>query len=282
MLERWILAVLRARVVVIATWLVVLGAGAFVSTQLPDLLETSFAVPGTESERARTLLAQHFDERPDGTFVVVFRADPADRALRRRLERRLESAARRLPSGEARELRLGGGILYGEIATRLDLNDAKEHTERLRDALGEEEPRAWVTGQPAIQHDLDPALAADLRRGEAFAVPLALVVLLFMFGASLAVFIPFVFAACTIAGTLAAVALVALALPTSTYVTNLVALIGLALAVDYSLLIVHRYREELARGGDTRDVVVRTMATAGRAVVFSGFAVAIGLALLLF
>jgi RND superfamily putative drug exporter len=282
-LERWTVAVLRARALVIAAWLVVLAAGVFAATQLPGLLATSFAVPGTESERARTLLAEHFDERPEGTFVVVFRGDPSDNALRRRLEGRLETAARVLPSGEARELRDGGGILYGEIATRLELDDAKQHTESLRDALRSSgEPRAWVTGQPAIQHDLDPVLASDLRRGEAVAVPLALAVLVFMFGASFAVFIPFAFAACTIAGTLAAVAGVALVLPTSTYVTNLVALIGFALAVDYSLLIVHRYREELARGDASQDAILRTMSTAGRAVVFSGLAVATGLALLLF
>ncbi len=66
------------------------------------------------------------------------------------------------------------------------------------------------------------------------------------------------------------------------YVTNLVELIGLALAIDYSLLIVHRFREELAGGLPVADAVPRTMATAGRAVVVSGLAVAAGLAVLLF
>ena len=67
---------------------------------------------------------------------------------------------------------------------------------------------------------------------------------------------------------------------TPTYATNLVQLIGLGIAVDYSLLIVYRFREELAAGQDVDDAVVRTMQTAGRAVVFSGIAVALGLALL--
>ena len=66
------------------------------------------------------------------------------------------------------------------------------------------------------------------------------------------------------------------------YVTNLVQLIGLGIAIDYSLLIVYRYREELERGDPKDEAIVRTMATAGRAVVFSGVTVAIGLALLLF
>ena len=106
--------------------------------------------------------------------------------------------------------------------------------------------------------------------------------LLAVFGASLAVAIPFLVAAGTIAATLTVVYALAHAVPMVTYVTNLVELIGLALAIDYSLLIVHRFREELEGHGSVDDAVVRTIATAGRAVVASGLAVAAGLGLLLF
>jgi RND superfamily putative drug exporter len=138
-----------------------------------------------------------------------------------------------------------------------------------------------VTGQPAIQHDLDPVFASDLRRGEAIALPMALLVLLAVLGVSWAVAIPFVVATSTIAVTLAAVYATAHEVSMVAYVTNLVGLIGLALAIDYSLLVVHRFREELARGGDIDAAVVRTISTAGRTVSASGLAVAAGLALLL-
>src|SRR5213076_1689958 len=69
---------------------------------------------------------------------------------------------------------------------------------------------------------------------------------------------------------------------TPTYATNLIQLIGLGLAVDYSLLVVYRFREEIARGLERDEAVVRTMETAGRAVMLSGAIVAVGLALLLF
>jgi RND superfamily putative drug exporter len=282
MSERWTRAVLRRRLAVLACWGAVLAGGALASTRLPSLLTSSFRVPGTESDRARTLLAEHFDERPDGTFVVVFPVRrPSDPALRRRLAHRLAEAAMRVPTGEARELRSGGGILYGDVATRLDLQAAKGYTDDLRRALHTSAPAGLVTGQPAIQHDLDPILSSDLRRGEALAVPLALLVLLGVLGLSLAVAIPFLFGGCTIAGTLAAIFGVAHLIPTATYVTNLVALIGLGLAIDYSLLVVHRFREELGGGLAPDEAIVRTMATAGRTVVFSGTAVAIGLGLLL-
>ena len=105
--------------------------------------------------------------------------------------------------------------------------------------------------------------------------------LLAVFGLSWAISMPFLFAGSTIMGTLGIVYLLAHELTMATYVTNLVQLIGLGIAIDYSLLIVYRFREELERPGSVDDAIVRTMATAGRAVIFSGATVAIGLALLI-
>ena len=110
---------------------------------------------------------------------------------------------------------------------------------------------------------------------------MALLVLLLVFGLSVVVTMPLLFAAATIFGTLAVVWVVAHLIVMATYAPNLVELIGLGIAVDYSLLVVYRFREELRRGDDVEEAVVRTMATAGRAVVFSGATVAIGLALLI-
>jgi putative drug exporter of the RND superfamily len=283
-LERWTRTVLRFRLVVLGLWIALLVLGAWSSTKLPSLLSNSFAVPGTDSERAREILSRSFRERPDGAFTVVFRVrDPSDRELRTRLHRRLARAARVVPTGHAGVLRPGAGVLWGDVDTTLDLKHAKRHTEALRNELRSSRgPPAYVTGQPAIQHDLDTTFKSDLRRGQAIAVPIALLILLGVFGLSLAVLVPFAFAACTITAALAAVYVLANAFSMVTYVTNLVELIGLGLAIDYSLLIVYRYREELAAGRSVEDAVLRTMATAGRAVVFSGAAVAIGLGLLLF
>ena len=282
MLERWTRRVLRARFAVLICWFAILGGGVYCATQLSPLLSNSFAVPGSDSERARVILARHFGERPDGTFTVVWRVlRPYDRALQRRLHARLVDLARTVPTGHAELVRPGGGVVYGDIGTRLDMQHAKRHTDDLRRALRAAHPNAYVTGLPAIQHDLDPIFAGDLRRGGEIAVPIAFLVLVALLGFSLSAVIPFVFAACTIAATLGAIYGIAHAVTMVTYVTNLVELIGLGLAVDYSLLIVYRFREELARGSAADDAVVRTMATAGRAVLFSGVAVAIGLALLL-
>ncbi len=282
--ERWTQAVLRYQSLVVACWIVVLVVGVGASTRLPGLLSNSFAVPGTDSDRARALLERSFGERTDGTFTAVFHvAKPSDKDVRRNIERRLAHAAAAIPGAHARPLRTGPGILYGDIATALPLQDAKRRTDAvrraLRDPLG---PPALVTGAPALQHDLDPIVSSDLRRAELIALPIALLVLVALLGLTTAVLIPLLFAAGTIAGALATVYAIAHVLPMATYVTNLVVLVGLALAIDYSLLVVHRHREELTHGGTVQAATARTMATAGRTVAFSGLAVAIGLTALLF
>jgi RND superfamily putative drug exporter len=197
-LARWTAVVLRFRIAVVACWLVVLGVGVWSSARLPDLVSTTFAVPGTDSDEVDRILADAFDERPEGTFTVVFRTRNASDP---RLESRLTRAARTIPGARVGTVRDGQGIAYADIATPLDLQDAKARTDDLREAL--REPGGvpvYVTGQPAIQHDLDPIFSGDLRRGEAVALPIAFVVLVAVLGLSFAVAIPFVFAACTITG----------------------------------------------------------------------------------
>lgn len=283
MLDRWIALVIRRRVVVVTAWLALVVLGLAGASGLSALLTNALDVPGTGSSRAQALLDERFGERPDGTFVVVF-PDGRDTGRARAKEaagRQLAAAADVVPGGRPGTLRSGGGILYGELRTALSLPDAKRFTVPIREALRAAGARdALVTGQPAIQHDVDPEFTADLHRGEAVAIPIALAVLLLVLGPSLAVLLPFVFATATVSVTLGLISLVARAVDTGTYVVNLVELIGLGLAIDYALLVVHRFREELGGPGTVDAAVARTMATAGRAVVVSGLAVGTGLALL--
>jgi RND superfamily putative drug exporter len=133
-----------------------------------------------------------------------------------------------------------------------------------------------------VNHDTQPIYNDDLAKGEMIAIPVALFVLLFMFGTLGGVVVPFVFAAVTVPTTLGIVWVFAHFTNMAVYVTNVVTLIGIAIAVDYSMLVVFRYREELTKTDDYEAALERTMATAGRATLFSGMTVAIGLALLVF
>ena len=140
--------------------------------------------------------------------------------------------------------------------------------------------RTYLSGFPAINHDTQEIFAEDLRRGESVGAPVAVLVLILMFGTLGGIVIPIAFAAVTIPTTLGFVWVIAHTMDMAIYVTNIVALIGFAIAVDYSMLVVFRYREELARTDDPHAALQTTMATAGRATLFSGLTVAIGLALL--
>jgi uncharacterized membrane protein YdfJ with MMPL/SSD domain len=280
---RW---VLRRRHWVIAVWLAALLSGAVASAHLSPLLANGFAVPHTDSARAAAILTRSFGDRSDGEYLVVFSADrPLVPSVRTEVQAAVERAARAVPSARAGPVEAAGRrLLYETVPTPLDLAHAKRYSARLAHALRLPAGiRAYVSGQAAIQHDLDPVFSSDLHRGEfEIALPSALVVLLLVLGPSLIVTLPLLFAGATIAATLGLVFAVAHATVLATYVTNLVELIGLALAVDYSLLVVSRFREELQTEDDVGEAIVRTMATAGRSVVFSGATVTVGLALLLF
>jgi uncharacterized membrane protein YdfJ with MMPL/SSD domain len=283
-MARWTRLVLRFRWPILAFWLVVLLAGGFAYSKLTPLLSNTFTVPGTDSERARTILEDHFGDRSDGEFLVIYKIRNGSAGVRLKLERSIRRAATAVPTGKATALRdAPGGVVYGSILTTLNLAKAKGYTDDIRRKLtAPPGVVGYVSGQPAIEGDLDPIFSHDLARGESIALPIALAVLLAVFGLSFAATIPFLFAAATITGTLGIVFIFAHYMTMATYVTNLVQLIGLGIAIDYSLLIVYRFREELGRTESKDEAILRTMATAGRAVIFSGATVAIGLALLLF
>ncbi len=283
-MARWTRLVLRFRWPILVFWLVVVLAGGYAAAHLSPLLSNTFTVPGTDSERARTILQERFGDRSDGEFLIVYRIVSGPTGIVDELKASLASGAEAVPGGKATPLRfVPHHVVYGSILSELNLSDAKGYTDdilhRLHPPPGVD---AYVSGQAAIQHDLDPIFSNDLKKGELIALPIALAVLLAVFGLSLATTLPFIFAAATITGTLGVVYLTAHLMVTATYVTNLVQLIGLGIAIDYSLLVLYRFREELERGDSTENAILRTMATAGRAVIFSGATVAIGLALLLF
>src|SRR5215208_5145293 len=251
----WTRFVLRHRWIVLGAWLAVLLAGGAASSGLSKLLSNEFTVPGTDSEEARTIMREHFGQRDDGSFLVVFRVpDSAGPATRGALRAALRRGAAAVEGGRAQPLQTASRtVVFGTIGSPLELTEGKRATPAVRRAVGQPaDAETWVSGTPAIQADLDPIFADDLLKGEAIALPVALIVLLAVFGLSLAVLIPFAMAACTITATLGIVWIVAHYMTTAIYVTNLVQLIGLGIAIDYSL------------------------------VVFSGATVAIGLALLLF
>jgi putative drug exporter of the RND superfamily len=275
--------VLRHRFAVLGVWLVVFVVAGWASSQLADLLTNRFTLPGTDTRRAEVILEDHFGQKSTGSFTIVVESDGRARVLVPQVRAAAERAAAELPTGRLVSVQpVTENVTVAQIVSELEPADSKSRTDEMRTAIGPI-PGAtiYLTGQAAIEHDLDPVFGEDLLRGELIAIPIALLILVFTFG-TLAFLIPFAFALVTIPTTLAIVWIFANFMELSTYLQNLVSLIGLGIAIDYSLLVVYRFREELRRGLPRDEAIVKTMATAGRAVVFSGTAVAIGLAMLLF
>ena len=274
MLNRWTRAVLRHRTLVILVWTLLAVLGASLSGALSSRLTTSLNIPGSASGQANAILARHFHENVEGSFTIVVSVGKESAAS---IERRTASAVASLPTGQVLQSKVIGAVLYVEADTDLDLARAAALTGQLRRALDARGlSRAMVTGPAALQSDMTPVLGGDLRRGEIIAVVLALILLVLLLGISGVVLIPFVVAGATIATTLLLVYLVTPVVPMDLYVPNVVELIGLGLAIDYSLLIVHRFRTEVGRESTTREAVLSTMTRTGRTVIISSSAVMVG------
>ena len=139
-----------------------------------------------------------------------------------------------------------------------------------------------ATGNIPLNGDIDATLDRDLQRAELVSLPLALVLLLLVFGSAAAALLTLGVGVIVIVAGLGATFALARSTDVSQYALNIVTLIGLGVAIDYSLFIVSRFREELARGATVEDAVAIALGTAGRAILFSGITVAIGLAGMLF
>ena len=279
MLENFTRQVVRFRGVVILLWVGVLAFGVFASAGVNSKLSTSLAVPGSDSTKAEEITVNHFGENSEGTFTVVYYFKHASAEEIATLKEKVARAARAIPSGKVIQSKVLGGILYTGVGTSLNLKEASHLTEQLRNALSEQGlSEAMVTGPPAIQGDFEPILSSDLRGGGVLALAIALLILIIIFGISRAVLIPFVTAAATIAAAISAVYLLADRVLMVLYIPNVVELIGLGLAIDYSILITHRFISEIKDAPEDREgAVIRTMSTAGRTVLLSGLTASIGL-----
>ena len=145
------------------------------------------------------------------------------------------------------------------------------------EANGKDGFEVYVAGNGAMGHDFQVGSEEDLARGEMFGGAIALVILVLVFGAVVAAFIPVLLAVFAIIAALGLTALVGQGFEFSFFVTNMISMMGLAVGIDYTLFILSRFREERDRGLDVLHAVDAAMSTAGRAVLFSGITVIIAL-----
>jgi len=173
-----------------------------------------------------------------------------------------------------------------EALVIVNLNDSSPAAQRYYQTLVSKVRQGTLqvvaTGQVPLNEAFNGTLEADLQRAEYVALPITLLMLVLIFAAVVAAALPLSVGLLAIVGGVGGTLFLARFTDVSQYAINVVTLIGLAVAIDYSLFVVNRFRDELAAGASREDAIAITMSTAGRAITFSGVTVAIGLSAMLF
>jgi RND superfamily putative drug exporter len=251
--------------------------------------------PGAESRQVAARLATDFGDG-ESSLVVLFEAPGRTDAASAQFQGEVQAGLAAL-SADPRVSAVVGYAQTGSsrfIGTAGDstwvlarLNISEDQATGAVDSLRSEiVPPAGMhvslTGSAAVDAAMSAQSEQDLGRAESISLPVALLILVLVFGTLVAAGLPLLIAGLAIPTTMTAVWLLAQHITMSIFVTSVVTMLGLALAIDYSLFMVSRFREELARGRTVEEAVERTVATSGKAVAFSGSAVALGLSGLLF
>ena len=302
-MERFARTLVRWRWAVLVLWAAVGAVAAVRAPRTPALLNIrGGSERETEATRADAILNREFS-RPIGEFFAVTLEGPAafDQPAGGAV---LDSVL----AGLAREPYVRGLVSYPSTSDTTFLSHDRRATfaivaldlasgdtagalvpparravrEALARAPGGAEVRARVTGRAPLDLDVRTVVTDDSKRGEQALLPLTLLILVLAFGALVAATLPLVVGMLAITVSLAIIGVIAQFTPMSVFVLNMTTMIGLGVGIDYSLLVVTRFREELARGLRRRQAAVSTMVTAGKAVITSGLTVVVGFGALLF
>ncbi|MFC9605352.1 MMPL family transporter [Streptomyces niveus] len=283
----------------VAVWLVVLvGAGLLVPRFTDSLTGSSLNVTGSESARAEKLMKEEFDSAVTEDVVVVFDSakrsvgDPAFREVVREsvAELRKQSGVAGVEdpytSGNEAQFAQDDRTALALAGVTGDERDRQEISPELQEVLDKaagSDVDVMLTGSSALNAAVVEQEDKDIARAESIGLPIALIVLLLAFGTLVAAGLPLLLGIAALLTSFGALGALSYLANFDTFVQAVVTMLGLALGIDYCLFVVTRQREELSArpGRPIADTVGTTMATAGKAVLFSGFTVLVSVAGLL-
>lgn len=265
------------------------GGDAFIDGNSPP--------PNSESGRALELVSEELPVIDSNVVTYVFSHDTmywdqveyeeaVDAALRPLLDSSISIMGissvyqdSQNPASVAQHVSMDGHSTAVFITINGTEEEVRGHVDILRDIVSSEELQIMVTGSLIINEDFDKLLKEDTVRAEIFGIPLSLIILLFVFATLVAASLPMLTAGLMFVSSIgfsfwfSHMGIIDL----TQWTVSMVSLIGIAVTIDYSLFIVSRFKEELAKGSNEREAVAKMMDTAGRAVLYSGATVAIGL-----
>jgi RND superfamily putative drug exporter len=278
----------RRRTAVLLLWLVTLIAAVpFAMKQSDHLTGGGFGIPGSESRAVEDTLKREFPEAARGTMAAV--VIPRSGATQTEVDaavRRVQDAARKTadvePGGRPLQRRAGDPVL---VPLRLDVEDLQstDVAGDLRDrlAIGTESggpTSTHLVGQGALWAGMQHLSQEDLASAEKTGFPVVLLILLAVFGSLAAATLPLALGVGSVLVTGGIIYFLSMAMEMSVFVTNMASMIGIGVAVDYSLFVLARYREEVRAGRDPDEARRVALATSGVAVLFSGLTVIVSLA----
>jgi RND superfamily putative drug exporter len=287
-----LLAIAAPRRIIAITVLVMVACGIFGIPVANNLGAGGFQDPTSESAQATKLLVDKFGRGDMELLITVSSDQGADSAAAKAVGADIasqlqaspyvaevtsawtapEPAAPALFSKDGKTGLIVAGITGGE-------SGAQKHAKALTAQLVHDRDGVTVRagGEAMTYVQINGQSEKDLLMMESIAIPLSFVVLVWVFGGMLAAALPLAVGAFAILGSMAVLRAVTFFTDVSIFALNLTVAMGLALAIDYTLLIISRYRDELADGADREHALVRTMVTAGRTVLFSALTVALSM-----
>jgi RND superfamily putative drug exporter len=281
--------------IVLAIWAVLLVGGGFLATGLGDVTTTEFKfTTRPDSVVADDLLEERLRGPRQDQEIVIVQSDDADvdapafRAAAERLIGDLRAETEAVESvvsyyetraadlvSDDRHILIIPVTVIGDVGEGAD--NVKPIVDVVEAANGRDGFEVLTAGPGSIARTFNELSQEDAETGETIGVPVALLILLLVFGAAVAAGIPLVMAILAIVVALGTLTVVGRAYELSFLVTSIVPMIGLAVGIDYTLLIVQRFREERAHGLAKMDAIGLAGATASRTVLFSGGTVVVGL-----
>jgi len=284
---------------ILAFWGLLLLLGAPLAGRVGEVLTTDAGVaPGSEAQRVRRILVREFAGNSNHQLLLVADAGGASAGERRRyeaqfnalldrvadlseVERVLDSRSQSAFDIPSLSAEAGSSVALITLKSRNKM-EVEGAVERIREVLPESGGlELLLTGSVPVEQEINAISEGDTRRAELFGLPLSLVVLGVAFGALVAASLPLMVALLSITLSLATLYLLGQLFTFATFAQIVVTMLGLATGIDYALLMVNRFREELARSEDPRHAALVTTQTAGKAVTFSGLTVLIALSALL-
>jgi uncharacterized membrane protein YdfJ with MMPL/SSD domain len=281
----------RRRRWVLTGWVAVLVlALPLASHQTDHLTGGGFDVPGSQSKAVSNALERDFGGAADGISVLL-RAErgaaaPARAAAVGRVRRAVAGLdGVNLPPGTARRaaiaLRRSGTAMLPLRSSRSSdqlIDSATTLRSELDPGAARNGVTAYLAGQPTIWAGMQELSKKDLSKAEASGFPIVALILLVVFGSLAAAALPLALGFVSVIVTGALIYFISLQMETSVFVTNMASMIGIGVAIDYSLFILARYREERAAGRSEDEARAEALSTSGLAVSFSGLAVIVSLA----